>query len=389
MSAETLLSELLRTADIEIDGARPWDLQVHNHDLFDRVLAHGSLGLGEAYVDGWWDCDQLDAFFTRAVGFKLGAGLRLTPALAWLLASSRLFNRQTRARSLEVAEVHYDLGIDIFEATFDRRLTGSCGYWRDATDLDSAQEAKLDLVCRKLGLKPGRRVLDVGCGWGAFMGFAAERYGVNCVGVTISREQAEYARRRYAGMPVEFQVRDYRDFDGEADHVASMGMFEHVGPKNYRGYFEKIRRVLKPDGLFVLHTILANEESSAIEPWLNRYIFPNGVLPTIAQVARATEGLFVIEDVEVFGADYDRTLMAWRAKFQSNRRVMADAHGERFCRMWDYYLLSCAGGFRSRRINVGQFVLSPNGVPGGWRMKGARGASGVETSRPALQTTGG
>jgi cyclopropane-fatty-acyl-phospholipid synthase len=388
MGAETLLRRLLATADVEIDGVRPWDLHVHNRDLFDRVLAHGSLGLGEAYVDGWWDCDQLDAFFARAVGFKLGAGLRLTPAVAWLLASSALSNRQTRARSLKVAEVHYDLSIDIFEATFDRRLTGSCGYWRDATDLDGAQEAKLDLVCRKLGLTSGQRVLDIGCGWGAFMGFAAEHYGADCVGVTISREQVEYARRRYAGLPVDFQVRDYRDFNGQVDHVASMGMFEHVGPKNYRDYFEKVREVVRPEGLFVLHSILANEQSSAIEPWLNRYIFPNGVLPTISQIARSVEGLFVIEDIEIFGADYDRTLMAWHAKFQSNRRAMATAHGERFCRMWDYYLLSCAGGFRSRRINVGQFVLSPGGVAAGWRMGQDRRATETLT-QPALQLAGG
>jgi cyclopropane-fatty-acyl-phospholipid synthase len=182
---------------------------------------------------------------------------------------------------------------------------------------------------------------------------------------------------------------DYRDFEGRVDQVASMGMFEHVGPKNYRGYFEKVSQILQPQGLFVLHTILANEESSAIEPWLNKYIFPNGVLPTISQVAKAVEGLFVVEDIEVFGADYDRTLMAWYRKFQSNRSAIAAKYGERFCRMWDYYLLSCAGGFRSRRINVGQFVLSPQGVPGGWRLGQATGQQPeparlrVESNSPA------
>jgi cyclopropane-fatty-acyl-phospholipid synthase len=198
------------------------------------------------------------------------------------------------------------------------------------------------------------------------MGFAAERYDARCVGVTISREQVAYGRRRYADLPVEFQLKDYRDFVGKADHVVSMGMFEHVGPKNYRRYFEAARRTLAEDGLFLLHTIWANERHAAIEPWLDKYIFPNGVLPTVGQIASAVEGLFVIEDVENFGADYDRTLMAWRAKFQSNRTAVASKYGERFCRMWDYYLLCCAGGFRSRRISVGQFVLSPAGVRGGW-----------------------
>lgn len=381
MSAESLLTTLLASADIEVDGARPWDIHVHSRDLFARVLAHGSLGLGEAYMDGWWDCDRLDEFCARAVVGNLGAGLRMTPALAWLLLSSKLLNRQTRARARTVGRVHYDLGIDIFEATFDRRLTGSCGYWRDADDLDSAQEAKLDLICRKLRLKPDQRVLDVGSGWGAFLGFAAERYGARGSGISISREQVEYARRRYADLPLEFQLQDYRDFEGKVDHVASMGMFEHVGPKNYRTYFEKVRAVLEDGGLFLLHSITANEEASAIEPWLNRYIFPNGALPTVGQVAKATQGLFVIEDIEVFGADYDRTLMAWSAKFQSNRPIIAARYGERFCRMWDYYLLCCAGGFRSRQINVCHFVLSPEGVSGGWRIDPAKERTAAPVAR--------
>lgn len=392
MSAEDFFREVLAAVDVEIDGDRPWDLQTHNRDLFARVLARGSLGLGEAYMDGWWDCPRLDEFFARVVGGKLGAQLRLTPNVAWLIVTSRLLNRQSRARARRVADVHYDLDVDIFEATFDRRLTGSCGYWRDATDLDAAQEAKLDLVCRKIGLKADQRVLDIGCGWGAFMGYAAERYGASSVGVTVSREQVDYARRRYDGWPADFQLKDYRDFEGEVDHVVSMGMFEHVGPKNYRTYFEHARRVIRKDGLFLLHTILANEESSAIEPWLNQYIFPNGVLPTISQIAKAVEGLFVIEDVEVFGADYDRTLMAWYDRFQSNRPAIEARYGARFCRMWDYYLRCCAGGFRSRRINLGQFVLSPRGEPGGWRLGQEReNEPPPVASRPArqrLQLTG-
>ena len=392
MSAEDYFRKVLAAVDVEIDGDRPWDLQAHNRDLFARVLAQGSLGLGEAYMDGWWDCPRLDEFFARAVGGKLGGQLRLTPNVAWLVVTSKLLNRQTRARAGMVADVHYDLDVDIFEATFDRRLTGSCGYWRDAADLDAAQEAKLDLVCRKIGLKAGQRVLDIGCGWGAFMGYAAERYGARCVGVTVSRQQVDYARRRYAGLEVDFQLKDYRDFEGEADHVASMGMFEHVGPKNYRTYFQNARRVIRKDGLFLLHTILANEESSAIEPWLNKYIFPNGVLPTISQVAGAVEGLFVVEDVEVFGADYDRTLMAWYDRFQANRPAIEARYGARFCRMWDYYLRCCAGGFRSRRINLGQFVLSPRGVQGGWRLgQGRESEQPSVAARPArqrLQLTG-
>ena len=369
MTARARLEALLAGADVEVNGARPWDIEVHDERLYPRVIAEGSLGLGEAYMDGWWDCRQLDEFFHKVVRADLGSHFRLTPEALWLAAKSRLQNRQNRRRAFDVAQVHYDLAIDVFEATFDKRMTGSCGYWKDAADLDQAQEAKLDLVCRKVGLERGQSVLDIGCGWGAFMGYAAERYGAACVGVTVSREQADYVRRRYAGLPVEAQLKDYRAFAGEVDHVVSMGMFEHVGAKNYRTYFELARKVLRQGGLFLLHTIFSAERGAAIEPWLNKYIFPNGVLPTVGQIGAAVEGLFVIENVENFGAYYDRTLMAWRANFVTHWAAMAARHGERFCRMWDYYLSSCAGGFRSRRISVGQFVLSPQGVPGGWRLE--------------------
>jgi cyclopropane-fatty-acyl-phospholipid synthase len=342
---------------------------VHNPDVYARVLAQGSLGLGEAYMDGWWDCEQLDGLFARVVAARSDTRLRPSLSLIGLVMAAHLHNRQSKRRAWEVAEVHYNLGVDVFEATFDKRLTGSCGYWADAADLDAAQEAKLDLICRKIGLKAGQRVLDIGCGWGAFMGFAAERYEADCVGVTVSEVQAAYGARRYAGLPVEFQVKDYRDFTGKVDHVVSMGMFEHVGSRNYRTYFECARRALAGDGLFLLHTIWANEPYPTIDPWLDRYIFPNGCLPSVGQVAAAVEGLFVIENVENFGAYYDRTLMAWYEKFEGHRPALAARYGERFCRMWDYYLRCCAGGFRSRGINVGQFVLSPSGVPGGWRLK--------------------
>ncbi|HXQ09626.1 MAG TPA: cyclopropane fatty acyl phospholipid synthase [Caulobacteraceae bacterium] len=366
--AEAMLARLLADAEITLNGPEPWDPQVHNPEVYARVVAEGSLGFGEAYMDGWWDCERLDTLFERIVAHRIDKGLRPSMSLIWLVLNAHLQNRQSKSRVWDVAQIHYDLDVDVFEATFDKRLTGSCGYWAKADNLDAAQEAKLDLVCRKIGLQAGERVLDIGCGWGAFMGFAAERYGATCVGVTVSQVQADYGRKRYAGLPVEFQVKDYRDFEGRVDRIASMGMFEHVGARNYRTYFESARRWLADDGLFLLHTIWANDAYPTIDPWLDKYIFPNGCLPTVGQVGDAVEGLFVIENVENFGPDYDRTLMAWRAKFQTNRAAISAKYGERFCRMWDYYLCCCAGGFRSRGINVGQFVLSPKGVPGGWRL---------------------
>ncbi len=364
---ERAVTELLAKAGVMPNGPNPWDPQIHDARVYSRLLGQGSLGLGEAYMDGDWDCAALDQFFDRVVGAHLSEKLGVTLPLAFLVASAKLRNRQTIQRAKHVAYVHYDLPVDIFEATFDRRLTGSCGYWKNATDLDAAQEAKLDLICRKAGIRKGDRVLDIGCGWGAFMGFAAERYGVQCEGVTVSPVQAAYAAKRYADLPVNPRVEDYRRYSGpKADHVVSMGMFEHVGAKNHRTYFECARRAMKDDGLFVLHTIWENERYPAIDPWQDKYIFPNGDLPSVGEIAAAVEGLFVVEDVHNFGPDYDKTLMAWNAKFQSNREEMTRRHGERFCRMWEYYLLQCAGAFRSRHISVGHFVLSPYGVRGGY-----------------------
>jgi cyclopropane-fatty-acyl-phospholipid synthase len=365
--AEQAVTELLARGKIQVNGPNPWDPRINNSRFYSRVLGQGSLGLGESYMDGDWDCESLDQLFDRVISSHLSESVRFTPSTALLVLRARLQNLQTTKRAGQAADVHYDLPLDIFEATFDVRLTGSCAYWSDASDIDTAQEAKLNLVCRKIGLKPGQLVLDIGCGWGAFMGIAAERYDALCQGVTVSSVQVNYVRNRYAGLPIEPRLEDYRKYSGpRADHVVSMGMFEHVGSKNYRTFFRRIREYMKDDGLFLLHTIWENERYPTIEPWQNKYIFPNGDLPSVGEITTAAEGLFVLEDVHNFGPHYDRTLMAWNAKFQSNRSSVASKHGERFCRMWEYYLLQSAGAFRSRHISVGQFVFSPNGLRAGY-----------------------
>jgi cyclopropane-fatty-acyl-phospholipid synthase len=365
--AERAAIALFAEAGIRINGNDPWDPKVHNATFFSRLIGQGSLGLGESYMDGDWSCASLDQFFDRVISAQLSQKVRFTPSRALLFLQARIRNLQTVKRSVQAADTHYDLPIDIFEATFDSRLTGSCAYWKDALTLEEAQTAKLDLVCRKIRLEPGNSVLDVGCGWGAFMGFAAEHYGATCHGVTISPVQAEYARKRYAGLSVHPRLEDYRFYTGPTvDHAVSMGMFEHVGSKNYRTYFQSVRRQMREDGIFLLHTIWENERYPTIEPWQNKYIFPNGDLPSVGEITTAVEGLFVVEDLHNFGPYYDKTLMAWNDKFQSNRASMASRHGERFCRMWEYYLLQSAGAFRSRHISVGQFVLSPNGVRDGY-----------------------
>jgi cyclopropane-fatty-acyl-phospholipid synthase len=250
----------------------------------------------------------------------------------------------------------------------DRRMIYSCGYWKDASTLDEAQEAKLDLACRKLGLEPGMRLLDIGCGWGGMAKFAAERYGVSVVGITVSREQAEYARKLCAGLPIEIQVEDYHAHQGEYDRIVSIGMFEHVGHRNYHTYFRTARRLLKPDGLFLLHTIGGNVSLTRTDPWIEKYIFPNGMIPSPRQITHAIERMFVIEDWHNFGADYDTTLMAWLANFERAWPQLKATYDERFHRMWRYYLMISAATFRTRSDQLFQLLLSPTGIGGGLRV---------------------
>ncbi|HVI60000.1 MAG TPA: cyclopropane fatty acyl phospholipid synthase [Luteimonas sp.] len=360
------VQSLLAEADIRIDGDRPWDLRLHDQRLPARLLAGGSLAFGESYMDGWWDAESLDGLLFHLLSAHVDDRAHGLADLRDALRA-RLFNLQSGHRAFEVGQRHYDLGNELYRAMLGKRLVYSCGYWRTAGNLDDAQEAKLNLICRKLGLQPGMRVLDIGCGWGEALKFAAERYGVSGVGVTISNEQAAFARELCQGLPVEIRVQDYRELNERFDRILSVGMFEHVGVRNYRTYFEVARRCLADDGLFLLHSIGSNRSVTHTDPWIGKYIFPNSMLPSAAQVTEACEGLFVLEDWHNFGPDYDRTLQAWRANVEAAWDHLPERYDERFRRMWRYYLSASMAGFRARRLQLWQLVLSPNGVPGGYR----------------------
>lgn len=360
--AQQVIEALLDRADVQINGDRPWDPQVHDDRVYQRVVSGGSLALGEAYMDGWWDCAALDQLFYRFMQADLHEEVGRSWEQIWKLVKAFVLNPQSLTRAYEVGEVHYDRGDDLFEQMLDDRMVYSCGYWRDAETLTEAQAAKLDLVCRKLQLTPGMRVLDIGCGWGSFAEYAAEEYGCTVVGVTISEEQAERAQRRCRDLSVEIRLQDYRRVEETFDRVVSIGMFEHVGRQNYRTYMEVVRRCLVDDGLTLLHTIGNHEQSPEQEPWLEKYIFPNGYIPSMQQITVAAEDLFVVEDWHNFGPDYDRTLMAWAQNFEEAWPTLADDYSDRFYRMWRYYLYQCAGSFRARRNQLWQVVLSPEGV---------------------------
>ncbi|ATJ83076.1 cyclopropane fatty acyl phospholipid synthase [Halomonas beimenensis] len=356
--ARHVVEKLLDGSGVTLNGEAPQDIRIYHPDFFPRILHQGTLGLGEAYMDGWWDCERIDEMAHRLLCHGLGEHAQSPSERLMYRLQSGFFNLQSRARAYIVGEAHYDLGNDLFQRMLDDTMCYSCGYWKDAGTLHEAQKAKLELACRKLDLQPGMKVLDIGCGWGSLAEHAARHHGVEVTGITISREQAELARERCRGLPVKILLEDYRDLQGRFDRIVSIGMFEHVGHRNYDTYFRTVRRLLPRDGLFVLHTIGSNNSEISADPWINRYIFPNGVLPSTVHIAKASEGHLLMEDWQNFGADYDKTLMAWLANFDAHWHEIAEHYNERTRRMFRYYLSVCAGAFRARNLQLWQVVFS-------------------------------
>lgn len=359
------IERLLEGTDVQLNGDRPWDVQVHDERFYRRVLAEASLGLGESYMDGWWDSERIDELMTRILTAGLDRKM-VARIMALDVVRAKLLNLQSKRRAFTIGEEHYDIGNDLYERMLDKGMNYSCGYWKNATTLDEAQEAKIDLAARKLKLEPGMRVLDIGCGWGGAARFIAERYGCEVVGVTVSREQVAYAQEHHGHLPVDIRLQDYRDVNETFDRIISIGMFEHVGAKNYDTFMNTVRGLLAEDGLFLLHTIGGNRSVHQGDPWMSRYIFPNSMLPSAKQITTAAEELFVMEDWHNFGAHYDTTLLHWVENFDAAWPELKDKYGERFYRMWKYYLLSSAAGFRARKNQLWQIVFSPRGVRGGY-----------------------
>ncbi|WP_434640943.1 cyclopropane fatty acyl phospholipid synthase [Klebsiella sp. I138] len=359
-----IADEMLSGAGIQINGHQLSDIQVHNPDFFKRVIQQGSLALGESYMEGWWDCDRLDIFFAKVLSANLDSKLPASMADIMRIAVARIINLQSRQRAWIVGKEHYDIGNDLFAKMLDSYMQYSCAYWKEGATLEQAQAAKLKMLCEKLQLSPGMTLLDIGCGWGGLAEYASTHYGVHVEGVTISTEQQKMAQQRCKGLNVVIRLEDYRDLNMQFDRIVSVGMFEHVGPKNYATYFEVVDRCLKPDGLFLLHTIGANQTDMNVDPWINKYIFPNGCLPSVDHIAKASETHFIMEDWHNFGADYDKTLMAWYARFNKVWPELSQSYSPDFRRMFNYYLCACAGAFRARNIQLWQ-VLFSRGKDGG------------------------
>lgn len=334
---------------------------MHDDRLWDRAVAEQQLGLGEAFMDGWWDCERVDVLLTKVLDYDIQKQLRLGPKIAATAAKSWLLNRQTKARASNNARHHYDIGNDLYQRMLDKRMVYSCGYWDSAQNLDDAQEAKLDLICRKLHLEKGMTLLDIGCGWGGLLQFAAERYGVTGVGISPAMNQVDLARERCSGLPITIHQMDYRDLTGTFDRIVSVGMMEHVGPKNLKTFFQTCDRLLADDGMMLHHTIGSLISKQHTDPFFDKYIFPGGVLPSLAQFSKSAESHWVIEDVHNFGPDYDKTLLAWNENI-SSRWSEIPQYDERFQRMWHYYLMASAAGFRARSLQLWQIVMRRKGV---------------------------
>lgn len=357
-----IIEKLLRGTGIRIDGPDPWDIQVHDERIYTRVLKDGSLGLGESYMEGWWDCARIDECICRLLTGDLETKMKVHYRTLLLYLSARIFNRQSPTRAEIVARRHYNLGNDLFFSFLDPYNQYSCAYFQGTDDLTEAQRKKLELICRKINLQPQDQVLDIGAGWGGFARYAAERCGCSVTAVNISEEQIRYSREFCDNLPVTILREDYRRIRGSFDKIVSVGMFEHVGKKNYRTFMDVAYRCLKGGGIFLLHTIGGNVSRVRCDPWMDRYIFPNGLLPSMAQIAKAVEHLFVIEDIHNLGPHYEKTLLAWNDRFQKGWNELAGRYDRTFKRMWEYYLLSCAGAFRARRMQIWQIVMTKTGA---------------------------
>lgn len=362
-NAKSTFTDLMEMAGIKVNGNAPFDIQVHDRDFYARVLQQPFLGLGESYMDGWWDCDAIDRFIEKIMLADVVGKLKQDWTTVFNIVKARIINLQSQKRSHIVGEQHYDVGNDLYTRMLDKRMQYTCGYWKNADTLEKAQQNKLDLICKKIGLQPGMTVLELGCGFGGFARFAAKHYGAKVKGYTISREQAQFAEQYCKGLPVEIRLQDYRNATGRYDRVISIGLMEHVGYKNYRVYMKFASRMLKDTGIAFIHTIGSNISTRTCNAWTAKYIFPNSMLPSLAQLGRAMEGIFVLEDLHNIGEDYDKTLMAWHNHFEAAWPELQKAYSERFYRMWKFYLLSCAGGFRSRRMQLWQMVLTKPGTP--------------------------
>jgi len=404
------IKRIFSSFGVDINGDKPSDMKFNTNKMWYRMVKYhigiDRLAVGEGYMDGLWDCDDLQTFFEKVFLESHYAFNKHSMRVSKLVHSLPLlaFNLQSKSRCKKDISSHYDIGNDLFKLMLDRSMNYSCGYWTKnaflnptigenelqvktntlCETLDEAQLNKMLLIARKLNLSPGMTILDIGCGWGYLAKFLAINFDVHVLGITISKEQIKYATTtdleqheldflRIPGLKSEgtgtfkFELRDYRDTKETFDRIVSVGMLEHVGKKNYDEYFKICHRNLKDDGLALIHTIgVCHDFVPQVEPWCNKYIFPGGMTPYQHQIVKATFGRFVIEDWHNMGYNYYRTLNVWHKNFLKSWPQLEGKYDQRFKRMWEFFLCSSAALFKTRRLNLWQIVLSKDGFQGGY-----------------------
>jgi len=365
---------ILNEIGVTINGNKPYDLKINNKQFLTKMMlsASPSIDAGEAYMNGDWDCEQLEELFFRICKSEMDSELYSKFGSFFYTLKNSIINQQSPSKSHEVAKKHYNLGNRFYELMLGKSMAYTCSYWKNAHSLDEAQFDKYDLICKKLYLKPGEKVLELGCGWGGLAKYMAEKYGCEVVAIDIGEQPSSYAKKLCKDLPVTVHQCDYRSThiynpqNKPFDKIVSVGVLEHVGYKNYTPFLNIANSFIKPDGIFLLHSIGGNVSLNYCDPWINKYIFPNGMLPSIKQLGEALEHKFIVEDLQNFGAYYDKTLMAWRSNLNNNWDELKPSYDERFRRMMNYYLASCAGGFRARSMQLWQYVLTPKGMLNGY-----------------------
>ncbi len=344
-------------------------LIIKNPDFYDRVVRDGSLGMGESYMEGWWDAEGDD--IVSAIGIiisnQLEKTIRVSPSLMLSAASTKIFANVSRVRSKSNIQQHYDVGNDFYELFLDENMAYTCGYQKDPNDtIEDMQNQKHERVARKLGLKAGESMVDLGCGFGGMLRYGAKNFGIKGMGVTLSEGQYEWANKKMQeeGLHdnIRVELKDYRDMTGTFDHVVSIGLAEHTWQRGYETFIGKISELLKEGGVGLVHTIgVTSPPHETTDAWINRYIFPDGRLPRLEElIEEMRRAGLTVGHVENFKLHYAETLRHWKEKFNKNRatiKAMAPEYNEEFLRMWDYYLQVCEAGFRYGELQLYQILF--------------------------------
>lgn len=377
----SVLSKMISTGDLSVkyadghtqiygNGSPPHITLIFHSKSAERAIAlDPELKLGECFMDGEIDFAEGDIYgFLQLVFENTGATAAKEPWMRLLNKVRKLFRplqqMNTLARSSKNVQRHYDLSGDLYDLFLDPDKQYSCAYFETPqTSLAEAQLAKKRHIAAKLQINPEHTLLDIGCGWGGLGLYFADLLEANVTGVTLSQEQYAIANKRAAerglGKNARFLLQDYRSLDQQFDRISSVGMFEHVGVTHYAEFFQQVARLLKPDGSMVLHSIGRSDEPSVTNPFIRKYIFPGGYIPSLSEVLPHIENSgLVITDIEVLRLHYAETLKAWREAFMLNRDKAKAIYDERFCRMWEFYLAGSEAAFRWQNMMVFQIQLA-------------------------------